>query len=391
MRISEIQQEPKILKTQKGSIIKRNTKLGVGKEMGGFIYIHKLYSSLLPHISLYINMLKEAYPEFIYNIIKYGINNGTVSFLYSPNFDTVEEPIITDYVTVNNTGKAKKGKTRTIYHHKWTMVKDDYPGFNVNQSFLRSKHWLNIPNINVNRIGSSKEYWDNFLKLNRSHLPRDFKFSPEPEAKSCYYTGEPLETGQTSTNFPVAPAIIWMEKNNIIQQGTTVLDYGAGKYARNSNYLRSNNIKTYAYDPFNGENTNGWSGVSSTLPNNKFDTVFSSFVLNVVPKHIEEQIIKDCESRGNSIIHIVRNTDIKTTVKNALLKKDKLVWDFFNNYFLKDCNLKNTEINDEIIDLFCKYGVQTSKGFQRVCYLEEYGYEMIRGSYSSSYKIYAKL
>ena len=389
MNILEITQHPKILKTEKGSVIKRNSKLGVGKDIGGFIYLHKMYKDLLPNIQEFEKILHNRHPSFNYNIIKYATNKPVVTFLYSPDFDTVEEPLVTDYVVVALDGRSKQARTNTIYHHKWTMVKDDYPGFDVEKSFQRSKAWLNIPNINFTRIGSSKEYWDNFLNLNKKHLPKDFDM-PTDDKKYCYYSGTPLETGKTSTNFPVAPAIVWLKSANIIKDNSVVLDYGAGTYGRNSNYLRDNNVKTYAYDPFNGAKTDGWSGVSTMLVHQQFDVVFTSFVLNVVPKYVEEDIIKQTESLGKSVIHIVRNTDIKVMVKAALKKQDKIVMEFFKNY-IEECNLEIDEITDSVIDDFCRYGVQTSKGFQRVCYLEEYGYEMIKGSYSSSYKVYAKL
>ena len=41
------------------------------------------------------------------------------------------------------------------------------------------------------------------------------------------------------------------------------MDFGAGKFGRNADFLRANGIKCYAYDPYNGTNVDGWTGVSN--------------------------------------------------------------------------------------------------------------------------------
>jgi hypothetical protein len=387
MLICEIVARPpnRTLKTQKGSVIKRS-KYGVGKEIGGCVYVHKMYADLFPDINGYLIRLNEVAPNFEFNIIKYCGSKDSVSFLNSPNFDTADEPTITDYVVVNRDGSHKKGKSNTIYHHKWLFVRDDYPNFDVDEAFARSRDWLQLPDIDFTRIGKP-EVWNKFLDQSREKLPSTFKFE---SVSNCYYDGPPLETGSTSTNFPVAPAIKWLEKKGLVDTSDTVLDYGAGKYARNANHLRSVGIKTYAFDPYNGYSEDGWTEVSTALPNMKFDVGFSAFVLNVVPKHIEEKIVNDVNSRCSTAFHIVRNMDVFNSVKNALLKNDRVVMKFFKEQYVAKCNITSEEITDAVILDFCKFGVQTSKGFQRICYLEDYGYRLLYGSSKSSYKVYGK-
>lgn len=386
MKIHEILQETR-LKTAKGSPIKRSSKFGVGKEIGGAVYIHKEYAHVLPDdLRQYESAVHQQYPDFEYTIIKYDLRGQGVSFLLSPDFDTANEPLITEYVTVKPDGSTKKGKSKTIYHHKWLFVKDDYKGFNVEESIQRSRDWLAIPDINFSRIGSSRDYWLSFLKANQEHLPDNFVY------ESQYYTGQPLETGGTSTNFNApAPAIKDLIKKSIIKPNHTVLDYGAGKYGRNANFLRNQNIKTYAYDPFNGYSDDGWNEVAKSLPKQQFDVGFSSFVLNVVPKHIEDNIVADLESRAKTVVHIVRNSDVFNSVKKALLKKDKTVWSFFEKEFVPVCDCyENDEITDELVRKFTQFGVQTSRGFQRIPNLEDSGYTLAKGSLSSPYKVYIK-
>lgn len=173
--LTESTKSTKSLRTEKDSPIKRSSKYGVGKDMGNFVYIHKQYDDVLPDISNFKESLKNNHPDFEYNIIKYSPD--TVTFLYSPDFDTSNEPMIKEYVTVKNDGRTKKGSSKTIYHHKWLFVKDDYKGFDVGEAFERSRDWLSIPNINFRKIGSSRDYWLTFLKDNKDHLPKDFDFS----------------------------------------------------------------------------------------------------------------------------------------------------------------------------------------------------------------------
>jgi len=205
------------------------------------------------------------------------------------------------------------------------------------------------------------------------------------------YTGDPLETGGTSIPGNAAPALRDLFAKGYIKKGMTVLDFGAGKFARNANYLRDQGVKTFAYDPFNGTGTDGWNGISTQLPSETFDVVFTSFVLNVVPDPIENELLKTVSNLGRKQYHITRNQDITNTVKNALARKDKLVGSFFLKYFATDEEKQMYEegtITPEVLQAFVKHGVQTSKGFQRIPYLEDKGYKLIRNT--GNYKVYEK-
>ena len=46
-----------------------------------------------------------------------------------------------------------------IYHHKWLFVKDDYDGFDVEESKTRSRAWMALTDIDRTRIGK-KSYWE---------------------------------------------------------------------------------------------------------------------------------------------------------------------------------------------------------------------------------------
>ena len=152
--------ENRALKTIKGSIIKRS-KYGVGKDIGGEIYIHKQYESIVPDQKSLVEakaLLKKERPDFKYNCLKFA-KDGTFTFFSSPDFDTADEPTAGKYVRVPLNGILKDGETKSIWHHKWLWVKDDYKGFNVDASYKRSQAWLKIPDIDFARIGS-KEFWE---------------------------------------------------------------------------------------------------------------------------------------------------------------------------------------------------------------------------------------
>ena len=132
------------LKTYKGSPIKRS-KYGVGKEIGGSIYVHSSYArDIVPIDELeYAEMqLQMLYPYFQYNCIRYDLKTKSISFQEAPDFDTAREPVVGDYITVFPDGTIKTGHSNYIFHHKWLWVKDDYNGFNVAESRNWSKKWL---------------------------------------------------------------------------------------------------------------------------------------------------------------------------------------------------------------------------------------------------------
>jgi hypothetical protein len=191
------------------------------------------------------------------------------------------------------------------------------------------------------------------------------------------YTGKSVETGATSIKGQgAAPAIKWLVKKGLIRKGMRVLDYGAGKYARNADYLRAMGCKVYAYDPHNF-NTHG-SGflkgnVTKRKPTGKFDVAFTSFVLNVVPAKVELQIVREVKTYADRVFHIHRNQDIVEMAENAILGKTTNRWitSWYHNKFVqapRACAEAMTEQEKmHTVNDFVHYGFQTGKGkFQRL-------------------------
>ena len=154
-----------MLKINVGSISKpnqfpkRSARFGVGKEIGGAVYVHRQYESLLPFA---VQKAKSFLPmEFSYTVVKFKLSDETVSFIQSADFDSADEPTVGDLYTIKADGSAsfrRKLNDPWIYHHKWLFVADDYEGFIVESSKTRSSQWLALENIDFQRIGK-KSFW----------------------------------------------------------------------------------------------------------------------------------------------------------------------------------------------------------------------------------------
>ncbi len=140
----------------------------VGKKMGYDLYFHRMYQNDVVPADLLKNALKVQKQEnFDYNVIKYNFKTGFITFTQSPDFDTADEPIVGVQLLVRPDGSIKYMNNKPaylnnpwIYHHKWHMVKDDYPGFDVEESKRRSLQWMSaLPVIDYKRIGK-KQFWD---------------------------------------------------------------------------------------------------------------------------------------------------------------------------------------------------------------------------------------
>lgn len=161
------------LKTYKGSYIKRSSKYGVGKEIGGSIYVAYDYSyDVVPSkiLETSLSLLEDSYPNFQFNCIRYDPKSNQISFQECPDFDTAREPKVGDYVTVNyEDGSIKTGHSEYIFHHKWLWVKNDYIGFDVSESWEWSKQWLST--LKETSDGNGIGRWNS--QLARYNLPID--------------------------------------------------------------------------------------------------------------------------------------------------------------------------------------------------------------------------
>lgn len=155
-----------ILQSKKLGIPQRDKEYGVGKIMGHDLYIHKNYESFLPEdkIKKIKIILNQTDTNFDYTIIKYNKKTHAFSFIYSPDFDTSDEPIVGKAIRITQEGEIKIMNQKTdpqIYHHKWNFVSNDYSGFDVKKAIERSISWKQVIGTNKDissRIGT-QSFW----------------------------------------------------------------------------------------------------------------------------------------------------------------------------------------------------------------------------------------
>lgn len=143
-----------------GNTTYKRSKLGVGKEIGGKLYIHKDYAE--KYIPLYIECTELLPDGFHYNCICVDKKKPcTIRFDEAPDFDTAREPIVGDFIEVNlETKEIRKGHSNMIWHHKWMWVDDSYKGFDVNESYEWSKKWTKY----ITHPSGSKKIWKEQIK-----------------------------------------------------------------------------------------------------------------------------------------------------------------------------------------------------------------------------------
>lgn len=186
------------------------------------------------------------------------------------------------------------------------------------------------------------------------------------------YQGKPIERGGTSIRGRgAAPAVRWLVEKGLIKPGMKVLDYGAGKYARNADYLRKLGCKVYAYDPFNYNTTgSGYAmgAVTKRKPSGKFDVAFTCFVLNVIPDKKAKTVIRETRNFGDVQFHIVRDQKGLMKVAGKALRFETnnehiRAW-YYKHYRAifdppEDC--EEAGADEAVVRDFCRFGFQTDK------------------------------
>jgi hypothetical protein len=263
------------IKTKKGTYINRYKN--VGKRMGNDLYFHKKYVNEYLDEDTFNEYKKHLPKNTRFNIIKYNSKNQTISFIYSPNFNTADEPIVSDAYKVTKDGNVTLTREKTppqIYHHKWLFVKDDYKGFDVDKSKERSKEWLEVSDkINMSKIGS-KRYWEE-------------EVLPLIENKLWDIPEQEYTSAKTSINQIPKPVSRLLDANELKDKSVN-LDIGGGKYDNITELLAKWGIKNYVYDPYNRSEEHNEYVIEKTK-NGQVDTVTIFNVLNVI-KEKEEQI-----------------------------------------------------------------------------------------------------
>lgn len=146
----------------------RDKEFGVGKRIGGKIYVHQSAEDALSKKGINLESIKKNLPEnFSYTYVSYNLDNGNCTFTQSPDWDVNPEPIVGNAILVKSDGSGpreiKPPGDPWIIHHKHLFVKPDYHG--TKESEERSNSWYFLEGIDKSRIGK-KSYWQqNVLPL----------------------------------------------------------------------------------------------------------------------------------------------------------------------------------------------------------------------------------
>ncbi len=143
---------------------RRSSRYGVGKEIGGAVYVHRKYECVFG--AVVEEARKYLPPDFSYTVVRLTLANSSVSFVEVPDFDTAPEPALGTIIVVKTDGWCRRmeaPRDPLIYHHKWLFVKDHYDGFDVEESKRRSAAWLALPEIDKLRIGR-RSYWRQYVE-----------------------------------------------------------------------------------------------------------------------------------------------------------------------------------------------------------------------------------
>lgn len=124
---------------QYNKTLKRYEPWGVGMLKDDNVYIHKNYFNNIPE-DIYLDAYNSLPHDFEFNVIKYDLITHTISFIQSEDFNDSEEPIIglTYTVTKNDNTNFTSTLDSGIIYNKWLLVKDDYSGFDIDESKERT-------------------------------------------------------------------------------------------------------------------------------------------------------------------------------------------------------------------------------------------------------------
>lgn len=123
--------------------MERYAPWGVGKKIDEDVFIHKNYFSHIPE-DVYLDAYNSLPPDFDFNVIKYNLDNQSITFIQSEDFNDSEEPLIGLSYTVTRNDNTNFSSTIDpgVLHHKWMMVEDDYSGFDTEEAKERSDLWI---------------------------------------------------------------------------------------------------------------------------------------------------------------------------------------------------------------------------------------------------------
>lgn len=288
-------------KTLKNLKIERDKRYGVGKRVGDNVWFEKSYiEEVIPNktiekIENLLENLSTKEKEHITksNIVRYSPKENSIAFIQSDDFNKENEPTVGDSLLLklktSEVKLTKKSSNPLIYHHKWLMVRDDYKGFDLEESKKRSIQWktlLGNDKITSSKIGR-KDFWEKWLQ-NNGLSEKIWDYSG---------TNQSATSAKTSINNNKLPAgFNKAMKLNLFEKGGINLDIGGGAFDNATKELEKYDTTNYIYDPYNRTEEHNKLVIKS-VENGQADTVTIHNVLNVIKEDsIKEKLIKQAKN-----------------------------------------------------------------------------------------------
>jgi len=309
-------------------------------------YIHAKYADACFNHVKGFKAAKHKAKDFTYTIVKYCSSTGDFSFIFSPDFDTADEPIVSDSMLVKANGNVKLYPQQDdpfIYHKKHLFVEDDYTGFDLDAAISRSELIDKIPNLDKSKIGRLSYWQQNVLPLiakmtsgldtktigqyfvsfsdiqpaiSKNQLFAQYILTKaDIETIICHWskqtwelkTGGQVKAVIKSRFHPTArdrrtltvPIAKYLEK---FKPAKNVLYHGVGRDSLGAQALHAD-----AYDPFHPNSQ------VRMEPTKQYDEIHSHYTLNVVTKEEGLEILRHIHSllkpQGKAIISVRRDFD----------------------------------------------------------------------------------
>lgn len=304
--------------------ITRHKETDVGKKMGNDIWFHKDYINDFMSEKDYAKYLEVVPKNYSFNILRFNTKTQEIAFIDSPDFDQNHEPLVGKVLRIfNEEGQFYSSKIKEpddnslIYHHKWLFVKDDYKGFNVEESKKRSIEWKEVLGVDKSissRIGRV-EFWNNWLQEN--NLPeREIDLAVinylqdkiEKEDNTIdqvwdIYTQNNIEQSVSSAKtarIQIPRSYKFIEEQKLNENKPILLDIGCGIGNKEfSEKLNNLGVQYHGCDPFNQTQENNLKSIKTCM-NGKADLVTLNSVLNTIPeKEVWNGILKQAENALN--------------------------------------------------------------------------------------------
>ena len=154
-------------------------QIPIGKKVGSAIYVLRDYADQIILNSTWADAIDIGLINYFnFHVVKWDSKKNKISFIYCPCFNYHEEPEVEAVVTVDLNKKSSRERNYTdgtipaknppIYHHKWLMVHDEYPCFDVSSAKKRSEKIEEVikkHRIDKKKIGYKKYWEENVLPL----------------------------------------------------------------------------------------------------------------------------------------------------------------------------------------------------------------------------------